>query len=369
MENFFFYIKFYIFFINISILIIPFLFDISNEEIINNDIEKTKIINLKFNKFKSDKDAVLLMVPHHGNLGDQAIALGELKFLKEFLMNLKIIYNIENYTNNIHNDTIIFLHGGGNIGWTYIDEEKNRREIIEAYPNNNIIIFPQTIYFEDSFKEQQNMTSKIYSNHSKLIIMTREKVSYGIANNLFKKNKIILSPDIVTYLDDLINKKINKRRRGALFLLRNDLEKFINNKIENKFISLIKKEYRKCEIADTSIQNLVLNSIKESKYKVSMLLKKISKYEIVVTDRLHGMIFCALTETSCIVLKNYNHKVTSSYEWFKHLDFIKLINSHDIKELKNLIDYFKNKNTKNIYNKYYFENYYDIIRETITSLK
>ena len=233
------------------------------------DIRKT-LVRMEYKWHKSNKNAVLLMAPHHGNLGDQAITLAELKFLNEFLINLTLIFNLENYTNHINKNTVIFLHGGGNIGCTYDYEENNRREIIKAYPNNNIIILPQTIYFEEEFEEHQKNSTEIYSNHSKLIIMTREKTSYKIANNLFRHNKIILSPDIVTYLDDLINTWINKRR-GALFLLRNDIEKFINNETENKFKALIEKEYNKCEISDTVINDCI-NSINKSEEQVSTLL-------------------------------------------------------------------------------------------------
>ena len=76
------------------------------------------------------------MLPQHGNLGDQAISLGEIKFLKEIFKNIKIVFNLNNYTNYINNNSLIFLQGGGNIGWRYYEEEINRRIIIQSYPNN-----------------------------------------------------------------------------------------------------------------------------------------------------------------------------------------------------------------------------------------
>ncbi|MFB8735822.1 polysaccharide pyruvyl transferase family protein [Bacillus sp. SL00103] len=33
------------------------------------------------------------------------------------------------------------------------------------------------------------------------------------------------------------------------------------------------------------------------------------KAQVVVTDRLHGMIFCAITKTPCVVLRSFDHKV------------------------------------------------------------
>ena len=360
----------FIFFIYILILfiIIYFYHETLSEILPKNKMKSEKSIILNTYQKIKNSDSVLLMIPHHGNLGDQAITLAEIKFLKEIFPDIKTIYNLENYENYIHNNTLIFLHGGGNIGWIYNFEEENRRKVIKSYPNNTIVILPQTIYFEDSYKAQQKISSEIYSNHSKLIIFVREKISFNIAKKIFNKNKIILSPDLVTYLDDLLPSN-NNQRKGALFLLRKDGEKSLEFKTRNQFISSIQKEYNKYDISDTNFLQLSINSITESKEEVSMILKNISKYEIVITDRLHGMIFSVITKTSCIVIKSYNHKISSSYNWFKHLDYIKLLNSYNIKEFQNLIYYFKKKITKNIYNKNIFNDYYDIIRETLINIK
>ena len=44
-----------------------------------------------------------------------------------------------------------------------------------------------------------------------------------------------------------------------------------------------------------------------------------------ITDRLHGMVFAAITSTPCIALSNYNQKVKGTYEWIKHLPYIRFI--------------------------------------------
>ena len=328
---------------------------------------KNLITQRKIKNFNKNHDAVLLMTPTHGNIGDQAITLAETKFLREIFPNITSVYNLENFTNYIkNNNTIIFLQGGGNLGWTYNYEEENRRRIIKAYQNNNIIILPQTIYFDKNHTIQQNISSNIYSNHSKLIIMVREKVSFMIANDIFRKNKILLIPDIVTYLNGLINLD-NMTRNGALFLIRDDSEKYLDKNLQNDFISLIKKEYNKCDIIDNILISHI-HSLNETEQIVTNRLKFIAHHEIVITDRLHGMIFSAITQTSCVVINNYNHKISSSYEWFKDLDYIKMIKDNNINEFQTLIDYFKNKKTLNLYNKAFFNNYYNLIRETIINL-
>ena len=61
-------------------------------------------------------------------------------------------------------------------------------------------------------------------------------------------------------------------------------------------------------------------------------LKKFAKSKIVITDRLHGMIFAYLTQTPCIVFSNYNHKVIGTYEWIKDVNYIELANIDNMEE-------------------------------------
>lgn len=51
-------------------------------------------------------------------------------------------------------------------------------------------------------------------------------------------------------------------------------------------------------------------------------MQEFASAKLVITDRLHGMIFAALTQTPCIVLGNYNHKVKGTYEWLQELPYI-----------------------------------------------
>ena len=41
-----------------------------------------------------------------------------------------------------------------------------------------------------------------------------------------------------------------------------------------------------------------------------------------ITDRLHSMIFCAITGTPCVVINSKSPKVRGCYEWIKELDYI-----------------------------------------------
>lgn len=109
-------------------------------------------------QLKNTKKIFLCLVPHHGNLGDQAIIYATKIFLKDNFSEYKLIeiegcktYDYARAMKKILNrDDLLFLPGGGNMGDLYIVEEEPRRFIIDKYRDNNIISMPQTINFTNS---------------------------------------------------------------------------------------------------------------------------------------------------------------------------------------------------------------------------
>ncbi|WP_207739631.1 polysaccharide pyruvyl transferase family protein [Paraclostridium bifermentans] len=90
---------------------------------------------------------------------------------------------------------------------------------------------------------------------------------------------------------------------------------------------------------------------------------KFRECELVITDRIHGMIFAAITGTPCIALSNYNYKVKGTYEWIKDLEYIKF--TDDIERIPELIDDLKK--VKNIkYDNSKIKKEYEKIIEAIT---
>ena len=66
--------------------------------------------------------------------------------------------------------------------------------------------------------------------------------------------------------------------------------------------------------------------------RFSEIESKLTQYfstSLVITDRLHGMVCAAITGTPCIAFSNYNHKIKSTYEWIRHLPYIRFANNVD----------------------------------------
>ena len=71
-------------------------------------------------------------------------------------------------------------------------------------------------------------------------------------------------------------------------------------------------------------------------------MAKFYNSKVVITDRLHGMIFCAITKTPCIVTRSLDHKVIESYKWIKNLNYIRLVEGLDFDKINPIIEELSN---------------------------
>lgn len=294
------------------------------------NIKKINVkIKLKKILIRDEKKAIFLIgSPLHGNIGDHAISMAERKLLENIEEKIKIeipgeYYNLcSNYIKKmVKENDIILITGGGFIGSLWLNEEKMVRNIIETFNNNRIIIMPQTVYFEDNKdgKRELEISKRIYENHPDLWLFVREERSFLYCKkNLGKIKNIFLVPDIVTYLDYQLPRE---ERKGVLFCLRKDKEKVISNEKINSIMHELKKMNLNIKNTTTVINKRI--SMKNRKKIVENKLMEFKKSNLVITDRLHGMIFAAITATPCIAMDNLSGKVKGVYEWFKSLGYIK----------------------------------------------
>lgn len=296
-----------------------------------------KLLHLFFAKRK----IVLVQTPLHNNIGDQAITLAEYKFLNDNFHKTKIIEVPAKYLQPkimsllkicIKKDDLILIHGGGFLGTLWMNEENTLLMVLNTFYDRHIIIMPQTVYYEnDSAGTAELEKSKqFYGRCKKLLVFLREKYSYDYFKQNFEGIKTFLVPDIVLYFDKY--KTQHNIRKNILLCFRNDLEKTqdVSKYIKQK-LSYLNETFL---ATDMTVNHLVLPH-KRTK-EVSKKLNEFGNSRLVITDRLHGMIFAAITETPCIVILSKSHKVKGVYQWIKHLDYIKLI--ENISEIKSAAD-------------------------------
>lgn len=327
------------------------------------ELQNTYILKIKEKLKQNPKSIFLVLTPEHGNLGDHAIASAETKMLSEMNINYIEITDVQlnKLTKckllNIMNGYPIVINGGGNMGTLWFDAEMTHRRIIKSNPKSPIFIFPNTIYYENTEwgNVEFNNSIKIYNKHKNLHLYARENISYEIMNNAYEN--VSLVPDIVLSLNEC---SIKYDRKGCLLCLRNDREKTLTDK-QNKSIRLQLKKIFGNDVHDTDM--VVKGGVSVERRDLALHCKyaEFAKAQLVVTDRLHGMIFAAITGTPCIVIGSKSHKVFGCYEWLKDLGYIRFIESTtQIKEAYNSIP-----DKEYCYDNSYLQHYYDKLRADI----
>ncbi|HFU4233395.1 TPA: polysaccharide pyruvyl transferase family protein [Streptococcus suis] len=274
----------------------------------------------------------ILGTPMHGNLGDSAIALAEDIIIKE---NLKKVY-VEIPSNYVveyltvwkkligRND--IFIHGGGFTGTIWPEEMEMLLNVLTTFNRNKIIILPQTIFFENSNSIQQEQLKVAIEQCNNLTILVREKFSKLFIENNFKDAHSILVPDVVTYLNkSYFNFNDCDTSNSVLFVMRRDKEGLDHQVAIEKIKDSINDF--SIQTTDTVVQYAVRpwNRLKEVEKK----LRQFRSSRLVITDRLHGMVFSAIAEVPCIVLNNNNYKIKGVYDWLKDQSNIQFVEDLD----------------------------------------
>ena len=272
------------------------------------------------------KSAVILFnSPDYTNLGDHAIALAERKLFHKLFPDTEFIeISCEQYIKEnlliqklIRDDDILVITGGGYLGSLWLWLEDMTKNIIQTYTENKIIIFPQTVYFEQSGlgEIEKKSFASVFNAHPDLTIMLRDEASYQLSGKILAPSvKKLLIPDIVMSLNDTKNRE----RAGGLICFRDDKEStgIQMDTIQQYFLD---KGIQVNTFSTISEKEVYLNNREEC---LAQLMDTIGSAEIVVTDRLHAMIFCAITNTPCIAFDNISSKVSEAYHWLEEQEYI-----------------------------------------------
>ena len=303
-------------------------------QIFNAHVEKKEVLRVEkafrhVRKSTNSSAVVLIATPTHGNLGDQAIVLAQRKFISDMGYADRIV-EITSQTYNKHSCEIkrlisdadvIVIDGGGNMGTLWVDEERKMQQIISSFPENHIYIFPQTVFYSsDEFGMSELETAKkIYNRHNQIVICSREAKSFHFNSLNFSSADNLLVPDIVLYLDC---HNYSFVRKGALVVLRSDKERNLCSADEESFRSVLRNKNLDVSYSSTLIDGFVSKENRQE--KVEEKLKEFAKVQLVVTDRLHAMIFACVTGTPCVAFDNLSGKVHGMYEWLQEYPYVQI---------------------------------------------
>lgn len=277
--------------------------------------------------FDNDKPRVYIIgESDNGNVGDLAITITHYEMIKKNVPNdcqiIRILYsNFWDYylflKKNIRQCDLITIPGGGNIGDVYTEAEAIRQTILYEFQNNEIIVFPSTVFFSKGYQSNElyKRSKKIYNYHKHLTIFAREEYSYNILKKMYFNANVYLIPDMV-FQYKYYNKNV-QREDKILLCLRNDTEKSITSEEQEKIYKNCYKACTNVVYTDTFIDDIFADKDEERIEIINKKIKEFASAQLIITDRLHGMVLAYISKTPCIVFANYNHKIKGVYKWIK----------------------------------------------------
>lgn len=292
------------------------------------NLDQLKQQHSEIAKLLVGKKVAYIDIPLHYNVGDTLIYLGTEQFIDDHDINVTHRAFQKNINHkSLKQADVIMLHGGGNFGDLYQKHQKLRESIVKRYPDKQIVLLPQTIYFKS--KVAQDKAAKVFNSHPNLTMLVRDQRSYEVASAF--SDKVMLMPDMAHSLHPLVDASevINEEAqvRRVLNLKRKDIESCGNTGEYMKkgfdWVNMLTlsdhmllKYFKKMQ----KLPILKHRLAKDWKIQSDALLFTSSNYflqhELVHTDRLHGLILSVLLGRQVVMLDNSYGKNGAYYsQW------------------------------------------------------
>lgn len=299
-----------------------------------NIIRRLKIISCM--KFPFGRKIYVIGTPEHVNTGDGAVAIAQKIFLNDIGYASARVKDIGKneylrssglYKKLISPKSIICGIGGGNMGNLWYDHELLRYKLISDFPDNPMIIFPQTVFFsnDDKGRHALEVSKGYYNNKINLTIVARERTSYKLLKEYYPSTEVILTPDMVLYTSSEDFGVNSKKKSGVFMVFRQDKEKAVSESDKDAILNFLEKSKIEYHFGSTLNKNNIDKHERETCVKSK--IQAFANAKLVITDRLHGMIFSTISGTPCIVFGNNHHKIKDSFEWISYLQYIKFANN------------------------------------------
>jgi pyruvyl transferase EpsO len=170
----------------------------------------------------------LLDYPNNSNIGDSLIWLGEIAYLRSRGISPHYVCDLNNYRADrinraLKNNPVILLHGGGNFGTLWPEEQAFRIKVLREFKGTPIIQMPQSLHFENEYILAE--TTQAIREHGEFTLLVRDQPSYDFAQQHFDCT-VTLCPDMAFFIGEL--KSDTQPQLDRFILSRTDHEKSTN---------------------------------------------------------------------------------------------------------------------------------------------
>lgn len=240
----------------------------------------------------------VFLLSAHGwsNLGDHLLTATAAQQLREVLKRPVEIFTRQELSIHwqeirelIRPQDLIVLPGGGNLGDLWIHEEWARRKIVESFPKNAIISFPQSVRFEDA--EELRRSSEIYSSHPRLLMGFRDLPSLAIADGNFSGPGVTLTGALDSGLSyEYPFPFLQKNSEEVALILRDDKEKAADEEEIEALKSAVSRSSLGMVQLSTISAPARMMSLADAQGEIYRLTDRLHSTRFLITDRLHGAI-------------------------------------------------------------------------------
>lgn len=302
------------------------------------------LANLRERTFQILADAVgeseevaLVDFPNHQNSGDSLIWSGELQYLRGLGKSVGYVADISRYRPEDLRQQVpegaILIHGGGNFGDRWPQMQEFHEKVVSDFPDRRIVQLPQTIDF--SCPSSLSRAQRVYSAHENLTLLIRDNDGAATTSDLFVSNDVQFCPDMAFGAQQLME-RVCEPSVDILFLRRGDCESILDGQdvavpsqisyrvadwgLRGRQSALWKALHVPGAIAKRSglarksmypITSRMFHRMAE--LNISNAAATLSAGRVVITDRLHAAVMCALMDIPVVALNNANGKVAAIY--------------------------------------------------------
>lgn len=264
----------------------------------------------------------LLGCPVQGNPGDYAIWLGAKALLGR--LGVDVVYECSSSASSFQtdellaradSDTTVLLHGGGNFGDVWLNDQQRLRErALVELKQFRLVQLPQSIHFQNDGHLRR--MQELIEAHGRFTIIVREEMSFEFAEAQFAA-PVLLCPDLAFAMPVPSGRAAPDH--DILWLGRDDREAVGGNRPTVLPPNATMLDWTQNKEPSTAVSRLrarVIAPSNDARARASVRrgFDVLRRGRVVVTDRLHGHILSILDGTPHVVLDNSYGKTRSMYK-------------------------------------------------------
>lgn len=338
-------------------------------EICNSLKKYTNEIGKVVSMVKERQKIVLLGTPYHSNLGDYAQTYCIEQMVKDqyaeydffsFEVSQQSDFDYSSLLLAIRDkltekDTIL-IQSGMHLTDVYKNEQNLLRQALKVFRENRMIILPQTMFYMNDENKQSFLS--YMGEFDNVMFYAREQHTFEEAKKYLKTGNVSMCPDVVHSLIGRFQ-KYDFERKGILVCKRKDDDDILISTSELK--ESLENLSMEIHWMDTELEISPSELKMDTAYILNDIVREMSKYQLVITDRLHGTIFSLIANTPVLLIGLKSDKVQANYEWYKNvpdiLQYVDLIGN--VSEIDEKVEGMLQKQYDYRLSDYFYKKYFD----------